>query len=86
VSIKQKDLQKAVLLLQQGNWKAAHEIVQKDEESPLACWAHGIVHILEGDLPNARYWYGEAKQEFPEPVSTESEISRLKAALGQAEA
>jgi hypothetical protein len=79
-----RELQTAVSFLEEGDWKAAHEIVQKDEESPLACWAHGIVHILEGDLPNARYWYGEAKQAFPEPVSTGSEISRLKAAVAQA--
>jgi hypothetical protein len=39
--------------------------VQRDEESPLACWAHGIVHIMEGDLPNARYWYAQAKRSFP---------------------
>ena len=48
-------LSKAVAHLQAGDWQSAHEIVQRDEESALACWAHGIVHIMEGDLPNARY-------------------------------
>ena len=67
--------------LERGDWQAAHEIVQKDEESPLACWAHGIVHVMEGDLPNARYWYGEAKRPFPNEYSVPEEIAALKAAL-----
>ena len=74
-------LRLAIGHLEQGDWQAAHEIVQKDEESPLYCWAHGIVHVMEGDLPNARYWYGEAKRVFPEPYSVTGEIAALKAAL-----
>ena len=66
--------------MEAGEWQAAHEIVQRDEESPLACWAHGIVHIMEGDLPNARYWYGQAKRSFPSKPSVLEEIRSLKAA------
>jgi hypothetical protein len=73
-------LRSAVALLERGNWQAAHEIVQKDEESPLFCWAHGIVHVLEGDLPNARYWYGQAKRAFPAKYSVPDEIAALKLA------
>ena len=75
-------LQAALAHLERGDWRAAHEIVQKDENSPLACWAHGIVHIMEGDLPNARYWYREAKRAFPGKASAAAEISALAAALG----
>jgi hypothetical protein len=39
-----------------GDWENAHVIVQ-DDESALGCWAHGIVHLLEGDMDNAAYWY-----------------------------
>ena len=67
--------------MEAGDWQAAHEIVQPDEESPLACWAHGIVHLMEGDLPNARYWYGQAKRAFPPKPSATDEIEALKAAL-----
>ena len=74
-------LRLAVEHLERGDWKAAHEIVQKDEESPLSCWAHGIVHVMEGDLPNARYWYGEAKRPFPAEYSVTGEIAALKRAL-----
>ena len=71
-------LRSAVALLEQGDWQAAHEIVQKDEESALSCWAHGIVHVMEGDLPNARYWYGQAKRAFPKDFSVPAEIAALK--------
>ena len=73
-------LRSAVEHLERGDWKAAHEIVQKDEESALSCWAHGIVHVLEGDLPNARYWYRQAKRAFPEKYSVPDEIAALKLA------
>jgi hypothetical protein len=74
-------LRSAVAHLEKGDWQAAHEIVQKDEESPLSCWAHGIVHVMEGDLPNARYWYREAKRSFPENYSVADEIAALRRAL-----
>ena len=68
--------------MENGDWKAAHEIVQKDESSPLSCWAHGIVHLMEGDVPNARYWYNAAGRPFPETPSVGDEISALKSAAG----
>ena len=71
-------LRSAVALLEKGDWRAAHEIVQKDEDSALSCWAHGIVHVMEGDLANARYWYGEAKRPFPKDYSVPAEIAALK--------
>ena len=75
------DLRTAVRLLQEGDWRAAHEIVQNDEESRLSCWAHGIVHIMEGDLPNARYWYRVAGRAFPRQPSAKDEIAALSASL-----
>ena len=74
-------LRSAVALLEQGDWQAAHKIVQEDEESALSCWAHGIVHVMEGDLPNARYWYRQAKRLFPNEFSVAAEIAALKEML-----
>ena len=75
---KQSELERAVELLASGDWQGAHEIVQQDEESPLSCWAHGIVHILEGDISNARYWYRQAKRPFPREPLVENEIQALR--------
>ena len=67
-------LAQAVELLTAGDWQHAHEIVQA-ETSELAAWLHGIVHTLEGDLDNARYWYRKASREFPGPDSVRDEIA-----------
>jgi hypothetical protein len=76
------ELQKAVAFLEAGDWEAAHAIVQQDEESTLACWAHGIVHLMEGDVANARYWYRAAGRDFPEGAGVADEISALKSSIG----
>jgi hypothetical protein len=81
VSLDQRSLCAALVHLEQGDWQAAHEIVQKDEESALACWAHGIVHLMEGDLSNARYWYRAAKRAFPRDPSVKDEIAALSECL-----
>ena len=81
MALSRAQLSKAVAHMEAGDWHAAHEIVQRDEDSPLACWAHGIVHIMEGDLPNARYWYAQAKRTFPSKPAAAGEIRALKTEL-----
>lgn len=72
------ELAEALLHLERGDWKSAHTIVQRDEESAPSCWAHGIVHLLEGDIPNARYWYRQAKRPFPADSSVARELDILR--------
>ena len=66
-----KPLRTAVLHLQAGEWEEAHSIVQEDESSPMSCWAHGIVHLQEGDVENARYWFNRAKRPFSKDVAAQ---------------
>jgi hypothetical protein len=42
-----------------GEWEKAHKIVMKDD-SREAAWVHAYLHRVEGDLPNANYWYRTA--------------------------
>lgn len=70
-------LARAVELLATGQWQQAHEIVQP-EKSALAAWLHGIVHTLEGDLDNARYWYRRAERPFPGPDAVQAEIAAAR--------
>ena len=70
-------LARAVELLAAGAWEQAHDIVQK-EESTLAAWLHGIVHTLEGDLDNARYWYRRADRVFPGRDALQAEIAAAR--------
>jgi hypothetical protein len=73
-------LSRAVELLAAGDWQPAHEIVQK-EKSTLASWLHGIVHILEGDMRNARGWYERAERAFPDPATVQQEIAAARHAV-----
>ena len=62
-----------------GDWDRAHRIVQ-DDESRDAAWVHAYLHRVEGDLPNAGYWYRTAGQ----PVvrgTLEAEWNAIAAAL-----
>jgi hypothetical protein len=70
-------LARAVELLATGTWQQAHEIVQNDVSS-LAAWLHGIVHTLEGDLGNARYWYRKAGRAFPGREAVQAEIAAAR--------
>ena len=79
--VSKDELKRALALLEAGDWQAAHLIVQRDEDSALSCWAHGIVHLMEGDTSNARYWYREAKRELPRTPSIADEIAALGKAL-----
>ncbi len=78
-----ESLGQAVALLAAGDWKQAHEIVQKDK-STLSSWIHGIVHILEGDLDNARGWYKRAERAFPGAEAAQAEIAAARRAVESA--
>jgi hypothetical protein len=41
-----------------GEWDKAHSIAQ-DDKSDNGAWVHAHLHRVEGDLPNARFWYGK---------------------------
>jgi len=73
-------LGRALEHLAAGEWQPAHEIVQADK-SVLAAWMHGIVHTLEGDLDNARYWYRKADREFPGAGAVQQEIAAARERL-----
>ena len=69
-------LNTAIRHLKNGDWAKAHAVVQNDA-SPMGCWAHGIVHMLEGDIGNARYWYRRAGRPFPRERDPSVEIDAL---------
>lgn len=65
-----------------GDWEQAHGIVQQLDE-PLACWIHAILHKLEGDAWNSRYWYERsAGRRYHDHADARSE---LLAALAEAD-
>ena len=73
-------LRQALLHIRAGRWNEAHTLVQSDE-SQKAAWLHGILHVQEGDLGNAEYWYGQAKRDFSSRGTLEEELDRFEAEL-----
>ncbi|MDH4450056.1 MAG: hypothetical protein QE265_05620 [Rhodoferax sp.] len=66
--------------LHAGRWHAAHDLVQKDN-SMLAAWLHGILHLQEGDLEDAENWYNRAARHFRSRGSLSQEIALFEQAL-----
>jgi hypothetical protein len=77
----ESQLREAVARALAGDWQRAHEIVQDHEEDPVARWIHAVVHQLEGDLDNARYWYRRSGRDARQLPETTAELREIAAAL-----
>jgi hypothetical protein len=76
-----QDLTRAVELAIAGDWKAAHTIVQQSEEDATSCWIHAVLHKIEGDADNSRYWYRRAGQSYESYPDAKAELAAIKAVL-----
>jgi hypothetical protein len=77
-----QELIRATDLAIAGDWDGAHKIVQEHEDDATACWIHAVLHKIEGDEPNARYWYRRSGGQFYESYpDTKAELAAIKAAL-----
>lgn len=76
-------LQQVLQHLHAGRWNAAHDLVQRDD-SMLAAWLHGILHLQEGDLEDAENWYDRAARSFRGRGSLQQEIALFEQALSAA--
>jgi hypothetical protein len=79
--VRDEALVDAVELALGGDWQGAHEIAQQHEGDAIANWIHAVVHRMEGDLGNARYWYRRCQREWRRDLSTEGELLEIRAAL-----
>jgi hypothetical protein len=75
------ELTRAVELAIAGDWAAAHQIVQQDEEDATSCWIHAVLHKIEGDAGNSRYWYSRAGQSYEAFPDAKTELAAIKAVL-----
>lgn len=71
---------RALAHLRRREWEKAHAIVM-GMRNKLAFLMHGLVHRIEGDLDNARYWYDRAGVPFSKSKSAASEIREIAAML-----
>lgn len=64
-----------------GDWEAAHTIAQALEGDRHTDWFHAILHKIEGDESNSRYWYAKTNQSYEAYSDAEAELDALKAVL-----
>jgi hypothetical protein len=64
-----------------GDWDGAHAIAQSDERDPLHRWLHGVLHKIEGDGFNSRYWYRGSGHSYDDFASPEAELKAVREAL-----
>lgn len=63
-----------------GDWQGAHSIV-KDYDDPFACWIHAVLHKIEGDVGNSRYWYAQTAHDYADFADAGAELAAIKKAL-----
>ena len=63
---------RAMWFTKAGQWEAAHDIAQ-DIDTPLGSWIHALLHLIEGDIGNAGYWYSRAGKKAKTPAQIDEE-------------
>ena len=81
MSIARSELVQAIDHALAGDWEAAHDIVQRDESEPTSCWIHAVLHKMEPDETNSRYWYRRAGKAYEAYPDARQELIAIKAAL-----
>ena len=64
-----------------GDWDGAHRIVQAHEGDATSNWIHGVLHKIEGDAANSRYWYGQTKHFYEDFADPRAELTAIRAGL-----
>jgi len=61
----------ALWYLRKGDWEKSHAIAQ-DLHDAHGAWIHALLHLVEGDLSNARYWFAEAGRPSVKPAQADA--------------
>lgn len=75
------ELLQAIELALAGKWDAAHQLVQQYEDDATAAWIHAVLHKMEGDLGNSRYWYRRAGRMDHVAEEPRAELAAIQAEL-----
>ena len=59
-----------------GEWDQSHKIVQEYGD-PIACWIHAVLHKIEGDAGNSRYWYARTTHRYEEYANPQDELQAI---------
>lgn len=68
-----KSLKQAVEFALNDEWHNAHLIAQ-DSSHQLANWIHAVLHKIEGDEWNSRYWYKRTDKQYEDYADSTAEL------------
>jgi len=78
-----EELIRAVDCALAGDWETAHAIAQRHEGNAGADWLHAVLHKVEGDTGNSRYWYGRAARTFEDFADPQAELAAIRASISR---
>ena len=67
---------RSLWLTKKGEWDAAHDIAQ-EIDTQMGSWIHALLHLIEGDLGNAGYWYARAGKPARQPEEIDESWEEL---------
>jgi hypothetical protein len=65
-----------------GEWDRAHGIVQTRSDE-LSCWIHAVLHKIEGDASNSRYWYAWTSFEYTRFNDPREELEEIRSRIAE---
>ena len=74
------NLIKALEFAINDEWDASHKIVQ-EMHSNYSNWIHAVLHKIEGDESNSRYWYAQTDHEYDEYQDPFDELRAIQSEL-----
>jgi hypothetical protein len=81
MSISRAELARACDLALADDAEGARVIIESDGEDRTAAWIRAVLHKMDGDISNARLWYGRAGQFFESYPEPSVELRAIKATL-----
>lgn len=79
-SVSDDDLKIAVNAAMNGDWEKAHLIAQESNDV-IAHWIHAVLHKVEPDEGNSRYWYARAHRNYEDFSDPTIELNAIAAHL-----
>ena len=64
-----------------GRWDEAHDTAQRFEGDAVADWLHALLHKIEGDAGNSRYWYRRGVHSYDAFSDPSAELAAIRAEL-----
>ena len=76
-----QQLLKACELAMAGDWYGAHHIAQ-DYSDSTANWIHAVLHKIEGDEWNSKYWYAKTSgKQYADFSNANEELKAIQNSL-----